>query len=65
MLCMQSARNSSFDDRLIEQKIDLEKELSVSKNSMARNEIRRKLRQIDTAAHIHDWLIAADLKPPH
>lgn len=64
MLRMQSAPYS-FDDHLSDQKIELEKKLSISSSSMARNEIRRKLRQIDTAAHIDDWLASADLKPPH
>jgi hypothetical protein len=64
MLRSHSHPSRTFEERLAEHKALLEKLASELKPGPERNELLRKARQIDTAAHINEWLNSPGLQSP-
>jgi hypothetical protein len=54
----------SFEDRLAEASAKLEAQARRLRPGKDRDELLRKLRQIDTAAHLHEWLKSPGLRLP-
>jgi hypothetical protein len=50
--------------RLTEEKKRLEAEMSLAKPGSARNKLLEKLRQLDVAAHVNEWLSSPGLRTP-
>jgi hypothetical protein len=50
--------------RLTEEKKRLEAEMSLAKPGSARNRLLEKLRQLDVAAHINEWVSSPGLRTP-
>jgi hypothetical protein len=56
--------DSTFEQRLAEQKARLEQKAARLKPGPERDELLRKARQIDTAVHINEWLNSPGLQSP-
>jgi hypothetical protein len=54
----------TFEGRLAEHKVRLEKKASKLKPGPKRDDLLKKAQQIDTAAHINDWLNSRGLQSP-
>jgi hypothetical protein len=54
----------TFEERLAEQKARLEKKASPLKSGPERDDLLKKAQQIDTAAHINEWLNSPGLQAP-
>lgn len=54
----------TFDDRLNEQRARLTAQFDNAADPVERDNIQRKLHQLDTARDINDWLSASSLKAP-
>jgi hypothetical protein len=50
--------------RLTEEKKRLEAEMCLAKPGPARNKLLEKLRQLDVAAHVNEWLSSPGLRTP-
>jgi hypothetical protein len=63
---MQRRRSKphSFEDQLSREKARLEAQLANSPVGPARDALIRKIRQIETASHINEWLSSPGLQPP-
>lgn len=53
-----------FVERLAKEKKRLEALAAAQKPGLARDEILKKLRQLDTAARINEWLTSPGLQAP-
>ena len=58
-------RPLSFEDQVAADKARLEAQIAQLPPGRKKDELRRKLRQLETASHISDWLSSPELKPPH
>jgi hypothetical protein len=54
----------TFKERLAEQKVRLEKRASQLDPGPERDDLLKKAQEIDTAAHIDEWLNSAGLQAP-
>jgi hypothetical protein len=54
----------SFEDQLAEIAAKLRAQAQKLQPGKQRDELLRKLRQIDTAAHVDEWLKSPGLRPP-
>ncbi len=54
----------SFEGRLAEQAVNLKTQADSLPPGPQRDELLRKLRQIDIAAHINEWLQSPGLRSP-
>lgn len=63
---MQRQRSTShtFDDRISEYRVTLKGQLAAASNVEERQRINRKLRQLDIAADINEWLSSPGLGSP-
>jgi hypothetical protein len=50
------SRSGSFIERIAEEKQRVEAEIAKAEPGPTRNGLERKLRQLDVAAHLNDWL---------
>lgn len=57
-------KSPTLFERLLEEKKRLELELEQIGPGSARNKLIDKLRQLDTAAHINEWLSSPGLRAP-
>lgn len=57
-------KSPTLFERLFEEKKRLELRLVQSKPDSARNELLQKIRHLDTARHIDEWLSSPGLRPP-
>ena len=57
-------KSPTLFERLSEEKKRLEIQLGLAGPAMVRNELQGKLRQLDTAAHINEWLSSPGLRAP-
>ena len=57
-------KSPTLFERLSEEKKRLEIDLGQVGPGMVRNELLGKLRQLDTAAHINEWLSSPGLRAP-
>ena len=53
-----------FEDRIEAEKTLLEAQVARLRPSPKRDELLEKIRQLETAAHIHEWLSSPGLQPP-
>jgi hypothetical protein len=64
---MQQRRQShphSFEDQLAAEKVRLRLHLASAPRGPDRDMLITKLRQIETASHINEWLSSPGLQPP-
>lgn len=63
---MQRQRSPShtFDDRISEYRANLEARLQTAYSPTEKQQIKRKLRQLETAANINEWLTSPNLQIP-
>ena len=63
---MQRRRSAphTFKDQIAAEKARLEAELSTLKPGQQRDVLRRKIRHLEAASHINDWLTSPGLQPP-
>ena len=57
-------KSPTLFERLSEEKKRLEIQVGLVGPGMARNKLLDKLRQLDTAAHINEWLSSPGLRAP-
>ena len=58
------SRSGSFTERIAQEKQRLEAELAKAGPGPARNGLQTKLRQLDVAAHLNEWLSSPGLQSP-
>jgi hypothetical protein len=64
---MQQRRQSepdSFESQLAAEKARLKEQLARASRGPERDMLIRKIRQIETASHINEWLSSPGLQPP-
>ena len=54
----------TFEGNLAAEKARLEAQVAKLKPGPERDALLRKIRQIDTAAHMNEWLSSPGLRPP-
>ena len=54
----------TFEDRIAAEKARLEAQVAKLKPGPERDRVLVKIRQLETASHINDWLSSAGLQPP-
>jgi hypothetical protein len=54
----------TFEENIAVEKAMLEAQLAQLKPGPELDALRRKIRQLDTAAHLSDWLSSPGLQPP-
>jgi len=64
MLRRRFKQTQSLKQRLVEQVKHLREEAKLKRPGVEREELLRKARQTETAAHIDEWLSSPGLKPP-
>jgi hypothetical protein len=57
-------KSHTFDDQIAAPKARLEEQLADGPRGPQRDEPRKKIRQLDTASHISEWLTSPGLRPP-
>jgi hypothetical protein len=57
-------KSPTLYERLTEEKKRLEIQLGLAGPGLSRNKLLDKLRQLDTAAHINEWLSSPGLRAP-
>jgi hypothetical protein len=60
----EPSRQYSFEDRIAEEKKRLEEQASLLPNGLPKNQLLRKIRQLETASHLNEWLSSPGLRPP-
>jgi hypothetical protein len=58
------SRKYSFEDRIAEEKKRLEERASLLPNGLPKNQLLRKIRQLETASHLNEWLSSPGLQRP-
>lgn len=63
---MQRKRSKphSFEGQIAAERTRLEERAAVLEHSPEKDALLKKIRQLDTAAHIKEWLTSPGLKPP-
>jgi hypothetical protein len=54
----------SFEDQMAAEKLRLEAQAATLPPGLQKEALLRKIRQLDTAAHVNDWLSSPGLQPP-
>jgi hypothetical protein len=54
----------SFEDQIAAEKARLEAQVASLPPSPQQDALRKKIRQLDTAAHINEWISSPELRPP-
>ncbi|WFU75520.1 hypothetical protein [Bradyrhizobium sp. CB2312] len=54
----------TFDERLSAEKARLDEQLKTVSQEEQREQIRRKLHQIEMAFHMDRWMASSELQPP-
>jgi hypothetical protein len=54
----------SFEDQIAAEKIRLQEQLATSPHGPQRDALVKKIRQLETASHMNDWLRSPGLQPP-
>jgi len=58
------SKSHSFEDRIAAEKARVEEQLNGVSHGPQRDALVKKIRQLDTASHLNDWLISPGLQPP-
>ena len=63
---MQRRRSTAhtFEDRIAAEKARLEAQVARLRDSPKKDELLEKIRQLETASHINEWLSSPGLQPP-
>ena len=63
---MQRRRSAphTFEQRIEAEKARLEAKIARLRRGPKQDELLEKIRQLETAAHIHEWLSSPGLRPP-
>ena len=63
---MQRRRSPAhtFEDQVAAEKKRLEEQAALLPHGPTKDALLRKIRQLDTATHMHDWLKSPELRPP-
>ena len=63
---MQRRRSTphTFEGNIAAERAKLEAELAKLKPGLQMDALRKKIRQLDTAAHMSEWLSSPGLQPP-
>jgi len=63
---MQRRRSAphTFEDNIAAERAKLEAQIKRLKNGPEREALRRKIRQLEIAAHMNEWLSSPGLQPP-
>jgi hypothetical protein len=63
---MQRRRSTphSFEDQIAAEKKRLEERIITTPHGAQRDVLVKKIRQLDTACHMNDWLRSPGLQPP-
>jgi hypothetical protein len=63
---MQRRRSKphSFEDQIAAEKARLEEQLADLPDGPERDRLLKKIRQLETAFHMNDWLTSPGLRPP-
>jgi hypothetical protein len=59
-----SSKPHSFEDRIAAEKSRVEEQLAGISHGPQRDELVKKIRQLDTASHLNEWLRSPGLQPP-
>jgi hypothetical protein len=54
----------TFEGRIEEEKARLEEQIKFLPNGSRKDELLRKIRQLNTASHLSEWLRSPGLRPP-
>jgi hypothetical protein len=54
----------TFEENIAAEKAKLEAQVAKLKNGPQRDALVRKIRQLDTALHVSEWLSSPGLRPP-
>ena len=54
----------TFEDQIEAEKTRLEAQVARLRPSPKKDELLERIRQLETAAHIHEWLSSPGLQPP-
>ena len=54
----------TFEENIAAEKAKLEAQIAALKPGPQRDALLRKIRQLDTAAHMSEWLSSPGLRPP-
>jgi hypothetical protein len=55
---------NSFEDRIAAEKARVEEQLAEVSHGPQRDALVKKIRQLDTASHLNEWLCSPGLQPP-
>ena len=55
----------SFEAQVAADKAQLEAQVAKLPAGRQKDELLKKIRQLETASHISDWLSSSGLQPPH
>jgi hypothetical protein len=58
------SRSDSFTERIAQEKRRLEVEMAKAQPGPARDGLEKKLRQLDIASHLNEWLTSPGLQSP-
>jgi hypothetical protein len=58
------SKPGSFAERIAEQRRRLEAEIARTEPGPARSDLQKKLRQLDVASHLTEWLSSPGLQRP-
>ena len=63
---MQRSRSAThtFEENIAAEKTRCEEQLAKTPHGPARDALVKKIRQLDTASHMSDWLKSPELRPP-
>ena len=61
---MRRRSTRPFEDRLAEEKARLEQQAARLNPGREREDLLRKVRQIDIASHVNAWISSTGLQPP-
>ena len=56
--------NSFFEDEIAAEKARLEAEVAGLENGPKKYQLLKRIRQLETASHVKDWLSSPGLQPP-
>ena len=64
---MQRRRSAphTFEDNIAAEKAKLEVQLAETKPGPQMDALRKKIRQLETASHMNEWLSSPGLQPPN
>ena len=63
---MQRRRSAphTFEENIAAEKARCEDQLAQTRHGPARDALVKKIRELDTAGHMSDWLRSSELRPP-